>query len=942
MRFNRSYVVKLGATLKKLLGFFSDKKILAALLLVVVVVLLVPYFTDAFILNTGGSTPPPGTPDATASGGKIRLWVFSWFSGIFIIIRSVMYAFYYFVIMPFIQAAAAIQVGVGVCGADGVGTGFLTNICGAWQFVRNIVNMIFILMMIVIAVATILRIGSYNYKKTLGILLIMAMLVNFSLVIGQAILKVADILQGAMFSLTDRRDLNDLGWNLIAYGFPTVSGSNIFEAVMNWVDTKTSEVLVMELFNFMRSLLAFVVMGAIAAFLLIRLVVLWILLALSPLAYALFVLPSFAGLAKLWWSTFLKYAFFTPIMFFFIKIAVIVSRNTDIVGNTSCDLWNLNSLLTCNDNSGLSTFLASNVHHFLAVAFLLAALVAAKKLAIFGSAFLMGLGEKGLLLPLVGAAALGGAAAGAAAGLGGRVYSSRLAKAARAAEGKKQFGKAALLSGLQFLNPRIAKEAWTARQKKKEVEAYLPAAGDARDFLNRYMPTEWRRDKRGNLELGQKTKYGRIGRKGVINYTKKEWADAQLSEEEKSAAYHGATSAQDKEALRQLLIEGRHEDGLRIIGALEKQTKREEALFRELLGTGESEDVARVKAKQQVQQEIKSGKLPEAKYDAVADWMEETDMYKSMGLTSEQIGDIGSAQEEQAEAEKKIRALGQGKDVNGVFYSTADPEYYRAYQAAHGRTEMLQHVRQLMGAQVDEKDIDMSALTDTAGNKLKDANGQEIKVPVKIRWQIRDENGQETGKFHEITDFDSLQQAMDKTSLQKGTAYASGNNLRYELAGSLKQVSAQKRLDRGDTEQWGGAFEPAAFMEQDEEGNFARFTSYGKRLIKGISAAQVNSFRQSRRMQSRALKIGGLYTDKETGVTGLKKPEILMQLLQMNKDLAVAVLEKADFSDIEADRVAAELNRQFKTTEYRRSDKASARGGWSVTNAPKREKQPED
>src|SRR6185369_10487991 len=66
------------------------------------------------------------------------------------------------------------------------------------------------------------------------------------------------------------------------------------------------------------SLGTFATFLAIAVFLLIRIVFLWVLLLVSPIAYAAGILPSTAHYRDEWWDTFLKYAFFTPIMAFFL------------------------------------------------------------------------------------------------------------------------------------------------------------------------------------------------------------------------------------------------------------------------------------------------------------------------------------------------------------------------------------------------------------------------------------------------------------------------------------------------------------------------------------------------------------------------------------------------------------------------------------------------
>ena len=49
-----------------------------------------------------------------------------------------------------------------------------------WTIVRDVCNMFFVVIMLVIAFATVLRIENYSYKKLLPKLVIMAILINFS------------------------------------------------------------------------------------------------------------------------------------------------------------------------------------------------------------------------------------------------------------------------------------------------------------------------------------------------------------------------------------------------------------------------------------------------------------------------------------------------------------------------------------------------------------------------------------------------------------------------------------------------------------------------------------------------------------------------------------------------------------------------------------------
>lgn len=894
--------------------------------------------TYAFNLDSEGRLTPKASDELD---DPFRVVVSSFLSPIFMAIQAFLFMFYWALIMPFIIAASSIQTGIGSCTAAG-GTDFLANICNAWEIVRNLVNMIFILIMIVIGISTILGLQSYNYKKLLGKLIIMALLVNFSLVIAQAVLKLADILQFTFMPADSVWQLSRLGYQLIAFHIVTVGGTDPLAAIGQAIVVEVTQipVLAAELLNLSLSFLAFVVMGAIAVFLLIRLVALWILLILSPLAYALMVVPAVAGLAKTWWTTFFKYAFFTPILFFFMRISVEMS-DKPFFGQIpdGCRLLTAQAAnQACPAGMGMfTTFVYNTLQQVVVVAFLFGALTVAQKLSIAGGAAMANLGQKGMMLPLAGAGFLGGAAVGA----GGRWYSGAVGRriAHAIGEGKEAlktgdkagaagfFKKADRYKALGMLNPVVAKQAWEARKKEKDFEAYSATSGHARDFLNRYMPTEWHTDEEGKAQMGQETYYGRIGEKAIINHKKKEWEEANLSEEEKNRAMRNAVHPYDLQALGELHIEGRHEDGRRIEEGVIAQKARIKEIIEDLKSKGNDQDAAEELALQQLEKEAEAGgytgkdgkfvKLPAAAYDAVADWIHDTDMYKAKGLSAGQVGDIGSAQSELGEKERKIRALGQEVHLGNRFFSTADPEYLKAIQEEQGTTAMLKKLREL---KIDGMEVtDEKILKDAGGNDITRMNAETgrmepVKVPAELSF-----NGQK------ITDFDSLSKAIEATSVEKGASYGSGNNLRYELAGALKAESAEKRIMRGNTEEWGAAFEPAAWMEQTPDG-FTRFTSFGKRMIRSLSAAQVNSFEQSRRMQARAMKMGGFYVDHQSGETELKNPQILDELFELNRDLGIGLMGKGNFTQQQANDMAEKLNKLVGETKYKYGGK-SARGG---------------
>src|SRR5690606_27524308 len=137
--------------------------------------------------------------------------------------------------------------------------------------------------------------------------------INFSLVFARVILGVANTLQ-AQFLPESAEVMNSLTAQLIVE-----PNSNLY----NTTFAGSFPEIVASIFLMIFAIGAFFAMVSILAFLVIRTIALWVLLLTSPLAYGLRILPATKAYSTKWWSEFLKYAFFTPILGFFLTIAAV-------------------------------------------------------------------------------------------------------------------------------------------------------------------------------------------------------------------------------------------------------------------------------------------------------------------------------------------------------------------------------------------------------------------------------------------------------------------------------------------------------------------------------------------------------------------------------------------------------------------------------------------
>ncbi|TSC65788.1 MAG: Uncharacterized protein G01um101477_339, partial [Candidatus Doudnabacteria bacterium Gr01-1014_77] len=284
--------------------------------------------------------------------------------------------FLYFVlniiILPIIQVLLTIQPH---------DASFSAVILVGWVFVRNVANILFIIAMIILGMATLLRVEKYNYKHLIPELVLMAIAVNFSLVVAQLILGVADTFQ-AQFLPNNKDVLNALAHQLMVSPLQNISKDLFHGSFADLIST---------LVYFIFAVGTFFVFAAIAAFLVIRIVALWLLLMLSPIAYVGMILPDTHHEAMKWWSNFLKYAFQTPILGFFLHLCAViaVSQSKFLAKATE------NTSLVSGGVNTAAQFAYNSLSSVLLLVCLMAGLEVAKELGTFGASSITGLVEKG-------------------------------------------------------------------------------------------------------------------------------------------------------------------------------------------------------------------------------------------------------------------------------------------------------------------------------------------------------------------------------------------------------------------------------------------------------------------------------------------------------------------------------------------------------------------
>jgi len=230
--------------------------------------------------------------------------------------------------------------------------GFVKNsaVQNVWTFLRDLINLVLVLELVFIAIATILGIKKYSWQQTLWKLVVVALLVNFSLVIAGMILDVS---------------------NFFAYTFlnkAKIENKSIAESMISSFETEKIDIMVgqyelsgvteatetatkgwgMSLGNFLIATFSIILIGLFAVIALLAVFLAMIsrsgiiiaLLCFTPVAFAAWIFPDTEKYWKMWWEQFIKWCTFPIIFGLMLWMGVYAVNNLGItqIANEGADL----------------------------------------------------------------------------------------------------------------------------------------------------------------------------------------------------------------------------------------------------------------------------------------------------------------------------------------------------------------------------------------------------------------------------------------------------------------------------------------------------------------------------------------------------------------------------------------------------------------------------
>jgi hypothetical protein len=207
------------------------------------------------------------------------------------------------------------------------------GIVGLWKVLRDIINIFFIFGLIYIGIKTILDSQKSETRRTLGMLIIAALIINFSLYITQVVIDFSNIAAVQVYnqiaempiSKSFSNDKVNLNSHSIAGGFLKVADVG---TLFDGGEIGKGLGFAAGMFYALFMMVFLVITGAVffmgALLLIKRFIALILYMIFSPAMFIGWILPSFASEQEQWRKGFIQQAFVAPVFLFMLYLSLVV------------------------------------------------------------------------------------------------------------------------------------------------------------------------------------------------------------------------------------------------------------------------------------------------------------------------------------------------------------------------------------------------------------------------------------------------------------------------------------------------------------------------------------------------------------------------------------------------------------------------------------------
>ncbi|MCI0619432.1 hypothetical protein L0Y40_00115 [Candidatus Wolfebacteria bacterium] len=265
----------------------------------------------------------------------------------------------------------------------------------AWELIRDVMNALFIFILLFLAITIILRVERFGGKKMLASIIVAALLINFSFFFTRVIIDASNILTYEFYkpiaaaaggasarvntgtSTPSETEVNIGNINLIGFSAAFMQHLRLvtlFSAEA--VDFADISLVVRQLFVTIFLLIAAFVFLAVGILLEIRFVILVILLVTSPVMFLGLILPKGSEWSRKWWTPLWDQVIWAPVFMLLASLSyIIISNPTFVEKINKPDLGNLAEAFKGAD------LIVIAFNFIIVIGFLVAAIIIAKTMA---------------------------------------------------------------------------------------------------------------------------------------------------------------------------------------------------------------------------------------------------------------------------------------------------------------------------------------------------------------------------------------------------------------------------------------------------------------------------------------------------------------------------------------------------------------------------------
>jgi len=184
-----------------------------------------------------------------------------------------------------------------------------------WTLSRDLTNMAFIIILVYIGLSTALRLGEQNAKRALPTLILVALLINFTPVLLGVVIDASNIVMNFF--------LGKIAGGLEAVGRAFVDQlTSVIQVFLkqNFSLMATPTYFFVVILMMVSASLTTTIIYLFALLFMMRYVALWVLVILSPIAFASYILPQTKGVWNQWWRQFIQWCLIGIFAAFFLYL----------------------------------------------------------------------------------------------------------------------------------------------------------------------------------------------------------------------------------------------------------------------------------------------------------------------------------------------------------------------------------------------------------------------------------------------------------------------------------------------------------------------------------------------------------------------------------------------------------------------------------------------